>query len=280
MIIIGEKINGAIPSVSKAIETRDEEAVRRLVRKQVDAGAAYIDVCAGRAPENEEEEMLWLIGVIESETDTPLCLDSPNPRLLRKLIPGIRNKGIANSISGEGDKCDVLLPVIKQYGWDVIALTCDDRGIPAKAEKKAEIAFRLIEKCAEYGIPPGRIYIDPIVLALSAVNDSMVNFMRAITDIKSKYPAVRFTSGLSNISYGMPCRSIVNQLFLALAMSVGMDSAILDPTNRDILATILATEALLNKDKFCRRYNKAYRDGKIGPEKLGEMSVKRKEVYE
>ena len=115
---------------------------------------------------------------------------------------------------------------------------------------------------------------------MSAVNDSMVNFMRAITDIKAKYPAVRFTSGLSNISYGMPCRSIVNQLFLALAMSVGMDSAILDPTNREILATILATEALLNKDKFCRRYKKAYRDGKIGPKKSGEMSVKRKEVYE
>lgn len=264
MIIIGEKINGAIPSVSKAIEARDEDAIRDLVRKQVDAGASYIDVCAGRAPENEKDEMLWLIGVIESETDTPLCVDSPNPKLLELLIPRIKTKGIANSISGEGDKCDVLLPVVKEYGWDVIALTCDDTGIPAKADKKTEIAFRLIQKCAEYGIPPDRIHVDPLVLALSAVNDSMVNFMQAITDIKAKYPTVRFTSGLSNISYGMPYRKIVNQLFLALAMSVGMDSAIVDPTNRDIIATILAAEALLNQDKFCRRYNKAYRAGKFG----------------
>jgi 5-methyltetrahydrofolate--homocysteine methyltransferase len=265
MIIIGEKINGAIPSASKAIETRNEQVIRELVRKQVEAGATYIDVCAGRAPENEKEEMLWLIGVIESETDTPLCIDSPNPGLLAELIPMIKNKGIANSISGEGDKCDVLLPVIKEYGWDVIALTCDDTGIPEKADKKTEIAFRLIEKCAEYDIPPERIYIDPLVLALAAVNDSMVNFMQAITDIKSRYPTVKITSGLSNISYGMPYRKVVNQLFLALAMSVGMDSAIVDPTNRDMIATILATEALLNQDKYCRRYNKAYRAGKIGP---------------
>ncbi len=267
MIIIGEKINGAIPSVSKAIEAGDEEAIRELARKQVEAGATYIDICAGRAPENEKEEMLWLIGIIESETDTPLCLDSPNAQLLKELIPMVKSKGIANSISDEGDKCDVLLPVIEKYGWDVVALTCDDTGIPEKADKKAEIAFRLIDKCAKYGIPPDRIYVDPLVLALSAVNDSMINFMGAITDIKAKYPTVKFTSGLSNISYGMPYRKIVNQLFLALSMSVGMDSAIVDPTNRDIIATILAAEALLNRDKFCRQYNKAYRAGKIGPVK-------------
>jgi 5-methyltetrahydrofolate--homocysteine methyltransferase len=188
--------------------------------------------------------------------------------LLEELIPKIKNKGIANSISGEGNKCDVLLPVIKKYGWDVVALTCDDTGIPDKADKKTEIAFRLIDKCAEYDIPPDRIFIDPLVLSLSAVNDSMVNFMQAITYIKAKYPTVKFTSGLSNISYGMPYRKIVNQLFLALSMSVGMDAAIVDPTNRDMIATILAAEALLNQDKYCRKYNKAYRAGKIGPIKV------------
>ena len=267
MIIIGEKINGAIPSVSEAIGRRDEDFIRELVRRQTAAGASFIDVCAGRAPEDEKDEMLWLIGIVESESDVPLCIDSPDPRLLRELIPIVKNKGIVNSVSGEGDKCDVLLPIVKEYGWDVVALTCDDSGIPEKAEKKTEIAFRLIEKCAEYDIPPERIFIDPLVLALSAINDSMVNFMQAIVRIKEKYPTVKFTSGLSNISFGMPYRKIVNQIFLALAMSVGMDSAIVDPTNREVVATILATEALLDKDKYCRRYNKAYRAGKIGPKK-------------
>jgi 5-methyltetrahydrofolate corrinoid/iron sulfur protein methyltransferase len=267
MIIIGEKINGAIPSVSEAISRRDEAFIRELVRLQVNAGANYLDVCAGRAPENEKEEMTWLIGIIQSETEMPLCVDSPNPRLLREVLPLVKSKGIVNSISGEGDKCDVLLPIIRENGWDVIALTCDELGIPAEAKRKTEIAFRLIEKCAEYDIAPERIYIDPLVLALSAVNDSMLNFMQAITDIKARYPTVRFTSGLSNISYGMPYRKIINQLFLALAMSAGMNSAIVDPTNRDMAAAILAAEALLNKDRCCRNYNKAYRAGKIGPPK-------------
>ncbi len=267
MIIIGEKINGAIPSVSAAIARRDEDFIRALVHKQTNAGANYLDVCAGRAPEDEKEEMLWLLSIIQSETDTPLCIDSPNPRLLRELLPALKTKGIVNSISGEGEKCDVLLPAVRDGGWEVIALTCDDSGIPAQAEKKTEIAFRLIDKCASYDIPPERIYIDPLVLALAAVNDSMLQFMRAIESIKARYPTVNITSGLSNISYGMPYRKIINQLFLALAMSAGMNSAIVDPTNRDMTATILAAEALLDQDRCCRRYNKAYRAGKIGPPK-------------
>lgn len=264
MIIIGEKINGAIPSVSDAISRRDEEYIRTLVKKQISAGADYLDVCAGRAPEEELEEITWLINIIQSETDVPLCVDSPNPQLLKEVLPIVNKKGIVNSISGEKDKCEVLLPVIRENGWKVIALTCDNSGIPADADKKAEIAFKLIEQCAKYDIEPERIFIDPLVLALSAVNDSMLNFMWAIEKIKARYPNVNFTSGLSNISYGMPYRKVINQLFLSLSMSAGMNSAIVDPTNRDMLATILATEALLNRDKYCRNYNKAFRAGKIG----------------
>lgn len=267
MIIIGEKINGAISSVSDAIERRDEAFIRKLARRQADAGADYLDICAGRAPELEKAEITWLIGIVQSETDTPLCIDSPNPLLLAELVPQVKGRGIINSISGEGNKCDVLLPIVRDSGWDVIALTCDNDGIPFATEKKVEIAFRLIEKAGEYGVLPDRLFIDPLVLALSAVNDSMLNFMHAIEQIKARYPTVKFTSGLSNISYSMPYRKIINQIFLALAMSVGMDSAIVDPTNRDIIATILGTDVLMNRDKFCRNYNKAYRTGKIGPVK-------------
>ena len=267
MIIIGEKINGAIPSVSAAIENRDEEAIRNLVRKQVAAGANYLDVCAGRAPENEEEELRWLIRIVQSETDVPLCVDSPNPALLKKIVPEVKGRGIINSVSGEGEKCEILYPLVKESGWDVVALTCDNNGIPNEAERKVEIAFDLIEKAASYGITPDRIYIDPLVLSVSAVNDAMLNFVQAIHTIREKYPTVKFTSGLSNISYGMPYRKIINQIFLVLSQSAGMDSAIMDPTNRDLYASVLATEVLMNRDPYCRKYNKAYRSGKIGPVK-------------
>ncbi len=267
MIIIGEKINGAIPSVSQAIENRDEAFIRDLARRQAEAGANYLDVCAGRAPEHEEEELLWLIGVVQSETDTPLCVDSPNPRLLEKVVPQVRGKGLVNSVSGEGEKCEILYPMVRDLGWDVVALTCDNDGIPNETDKKVAIAFDLIERAAGYGIGPERIYIDPLVLSLSAVHDAMLNFTAAIRTIKGRYPTVKITSGLSNISFGMPYRKIINQVFLILSQEAGMDSAIMDPTNRDLYASILATDVMMDQDPYCRKYNRAYRSGRIGPVK-------------
>lgn len=267
MIIIGEKINGAIPSVGEAVRRRDAGFIKNLVHIQVEAGVDYLDVCAGTAPEEEWEALNWLLDTVQEETDTPLCMDSPNPQILKDILPRVKREGMLNSVSGEGNKCEMLYPLIAGTGWKVVALTCDDKGIPSDAPTKIKIAGELIEKAQGYGITPDRMYIDPLVLSLSAVNDSMINFMEAVRGIKALHPTVNITSGLSNISYGMPCRKLVNQNFLALALSVGMDSAIVDPANRDMRGTILATEALLGRDRCCRRYNNAYRKGLIGPVK-------------
>ena len=136
---------------------------------------------------------------------------------------------------------------------------CDQTGIPNKAEDKVSIAFRLIEKAAEYGIDPARMHIDPLVLALSAVNDSALNFLKAVRQIKGRYPTVNVTAALSNISFGMPVRKLINLNFLSLSMEAGLDSVIADPTNRDLIATIYAVEALVGKDTYCRRFNNAFR---------------------
>ena len=130
---------------------------------------------------------------------------------------------------------------------------------------KTAIAEKLIQKAADYQIAPERIFIDPLVLSLSAVNNSMISFMDTVRSIKKIYPTVHTVSGLSNISYGMPYRKIVNMNFLALALSAGMDTAILDPENRDMIATVYAVEALLGQDRYCRKYNKAFRQGVFGP---------------
>ena len=198
-------------------------------------------------------------------TDLPICIDSPSVHVLKEVLPLIKRSGIINSVSGEGEKCEVIFPLLQGNDWKIIALMCDDEGIPSQVDRKIEIAVRIIEKAAKYGIQPDRIFIDPLVLSLSAVNHAMLDFMEAIRIIKSKYPNVRTTSGLSNISYGVPSRKIINMNFLTLALSAGMDSAIIDPTNKDVYATILAAEALLNKDKYLRKYSNAYRAGKIGP---------------
>lgn len=268
MILIGEKINGAIPSMADAIERRDAEWVIDLVKKQEAAGADYLDVCAGTAPEQEYEALCWLIDTVQSVATKPICIDSPDPHMLVKVFPKLEKPGLINSISMEGDKCEVLLPLLKENPeWGVVALCCDPSGIAEKAEDKTKLAFQLIEKAAEYGISPERIHVDPLVLALSAVNSSALEFFQAIRSIKEKYPTVNITAALSNISYGMPVRKVVNCSFLALSMEAGLDSVIADPLNKDVIGTMYATDALLNRDKFCRKYNKAYRKGVIGKKK-------------
>ena len=267
MIVIGEKINGAIPSVGKAIAARDETIIRDLVKRQVAVGADYLDACAGTSAEEELNALLWLIDIIQDETDTPLCIDSPNPRIIEQVLPKVHRCGLINSVSNEGDKCEVIYPLLKDTNWKVVALTCDNDGIPETAEKKVAIANDLIQKADSYGISPDRIFIDPLVLSLAAANDCMISFMDAVKQIKAIHPTVKTVSGLSNISYGMPYRKIVNMNFLTLALFSGMDAAIIDPENSDMYATVYAVEALLNKDKHCRNYNRAYRQGKFGTTK-------------
>jgi 5-methyltetrahydrofolate--homocysteine methyltransferase len=268
MQIIGENINGAIPKTAEAIRNRDSAFIRNLVQVQESGGADYLDVCAGTSPEEEYETMCWLIDVVQEVATKPLCIDSPDPILLEKLFHRVKSPGIINSVSGEGDKCEILFPILKANpDWQVVALCCDDSGMAAAAEDKIRIAVELIEKAGGYGIAPGRIHIDPLVLALSAVNDSAINFCAALQGIKSKYPDVKITAAVSNVSYGMPYRALPNRCFLAMAIAAGLDSAIMDPSNRELVATIYSMEALLGRDRYCRNYNKAYRAGRIGPVK-------------
>ena len=265
MIIIGEKINGTIPSVKAAIEAKDEEFIRNLALKQTEAGANYLDVCASTAPELEVETLLWLMNLVQDTVDTPLCIDSPKADVIKEMLKYAKRPGLINSVSGEGDKCEIIFPLIQGTEWQVIALTCDNNGIPADVEKRVEITRSIVEKAAAYGITPERIHLDPLVLALSADNKSLLNFTETLRRVKELYPTLKVTSGLSNISFGMPLRKVVNQGFLTIALYAGMDSAILDPVNRDMMATLLAGEALLGRDRLCRNFSNAYRKNKIGP---------------
>lgn len=266
MIIIGEKINGAIPRVAEAIRSRNQALIEELVAKQLAAGANYLDVCAGSSPQEELEDLKWLVDVVQGCTDTPICIDSPDPRILAAIVPYISKPGIINSISGEGEKCEILLPILRDNPqWQVVALCCDNQGIASAAEDKIRIALDLIRQAESYGVTPDRIHIDPLVLALSAVNTAANSFCEAVRRIKEAYPTVKITAALSNVSYGMPVRKLINQNFLTLALAAGLDSGIVDPTNRTITETIYATEALLGKDRLCRKYNTAYRKGLIGP---------------
>ncbi|MCR4431043.1 MAG: methyltetrahydrofolate cobalamin methyltransferase [Tepidanaerobacteraceae bacterium] len=267
MIIIGEKINGTIPSVKKAIEEKNEGFIRDLAIRQAQAGADYIDVCAGTAPEVELETLKWLMDIVQDAVDTPLCIDSPNPRTIEQVLQYAKKPGIINSVSEEKNKCEIIYPLIKGTAWQVIGLTCDNRGIPSDVQTRLDISRILVEKAQKYDITPERIHIDPLVIALATDTQSMHKFVESMTGIKKMFPGIKITSGLSNISFGMPLRKIINQNFLIIAVFNGMDSAIMDPCNRDMMTMLMAAEAIAGKDKFCRKFSNAYRKGLIGPVK-------------
>lgn len=269
MIIIGEKINGIIPNVKRAIEKKDEAIIRSLAVRQAAAGAAYIDVCAGTSPEREVETLKWMMDIVQDAVDTPLCIDSPNPHVIEQVFPLAKRPGLINSVSLEGDKCDVIYPLIQGTQWQVIALTCDNKGIPSDVRTRINITKSLVEKASAFDITPDRIHIDPLVIALSTDNASLVKFVETMQAVKELYPTIKITSGLSNISFGMPLRAVINQNFFTIATYNGMDSAIMDPLNRDMMAALLATEALMGRDRHCRAFSTAFRQNKIGPVKAG-----------
>lgn len=266
MIIIGEKLNGAIPSVRAAIDERAADLIRSRAAAQDMAGAHYIDCAPSTSPEEEYEAMVWMIDQIQAVTEKPICIDSPNAKLLARILEEGRviRPGMVNSVNEEGDKCETIFPLIAGTDWNVIGLTCDQDGIPVDSEKKIDIAKRIIDKADKYGVRRENLHIDPCVMALATMPEAMKDFEKCIVGIHEYAPTVKVTGAISNISFEMPARKFVNCNCMAYALRAGLDSAILDPCNIDMRSTVYACEALCMKDKGGRKYNRAYRAGKIG----------------
>ena len=266
MIIIGEKINGAIPSIKQAIAERNEELIVARTLAQANAGAHFLDCAPSTATEIEYETMCWLIDLMQGATNVPLCIDSPNAQLLARILEeGRVNKpGMVNSVNEEGTKCETIFPLIAGTPWHVVGLTCDQDGIPADPAKKVEIAKRIIDKADHFGVALSQLHIDPCVMALATMPTALQDFLYCIREIHAYAPEVKVTGAISNISFDMPARKYVNMNCLAYAMDAGLDSAILDPCSEAMMGTIYACDALRMADKGGRKYNRAYRKGLFG----------------
>lgn len=268
MIIVGEKINGSIPSVAEAIANRDGEFIKERARLQAEAGATFIDCCAS-VPESQEVETLhWMIDCIQEVTDLPISVDSPSASVLTQAYKFCKRPGLFNSVSGEGDKIDRIFPILADNpGWEVIALLSDDTGIPKNATDRLKVFDKIMEKAKTYGIDPSRIHIDPLVEMLCTSENGIETNTEVIASVRKQYPTIHIIAAVSNISFNLPVRKMINLGFTVLAMNAGLDSAILDPTNRDMMGVIYATEALLGLDDYCMEYISAYREGLFGPMK-------------
>ncbi len=263
MLIIGEKINGTLKKTAAAIAARDSAFIQELAQRQAAAGADYLDVNAGTASDSEPADLLWLIDTIQAVVDVPLCLDSANPVALKVGLERVKNTPLVNSISGETRRIEGVLPLVARAGCPVIALLLDDQGIPSDLAKRLEIGQRLLDCTHQAGLPDDRIYIDPLAMALSTKTDGALIALETMRSVHAAHPEVHFCCGLSNVSFGLPGRSLINQAFLAQALTAGLDAAILDPLDQGLTNLLYATELVLGRDRFCRSFTKAFRSGKI-----------------
>ena len=269
MIIIGEKINGAIPSIKQAIAEKNEALIIERTLAQAAAGANFLDCAPSTATQIEYETMVWLIGLMQSCTDVKLCIDSPNADLLARIIEEghLKRPGMVNSVNEESNKCETIFPLIAGTAWEVVGLTCDQDGIPADPQKKVDIAKRIIDKADKFGVAPKNLHIDPCVMALATMPSAMNDFVYCIENIHAYAPEIKVTGAISNISFDMPARKYVNMNCMSYAIAAGLDSAIMDPCSQDMMGTIYACEALRMTDKGGRKYNRAYRKGLFGQKK-------------
>ncbi|AFM24795.1 methyltetrahydrofolate--corrinoid methyltransferase [Desulfomonile tiedjei] len=263
MLIIGEKINSSIPSTANAIKARDEGFLTKLALDQMEAGAQMIDVNAGTFVDEEIDLLKWLIGLVQSVADIPLCIDSPNPVALAEAMPLSRKKSLVNSISLEAERYSGVVSVVKEHKASVVALCMDDKGIPKDAAGRIEIACRLADKLNSDGIANEDIYFDVLVQPISVDASFGMACLEAVIGIRNKIPGAHTTCGLSNISFGLPERKLLNSTYLTALMTAGMDTFIIDPLDKRMMATILASQAVLGQDEYCAEYLSGFRAGKL-----------------
>lgn len=264
MLIIGERINTSRKAMAPAVAARDAKFIGEEAVRQLQAGAAFIDVNCGTMVDDEPETMAWLVQTVQEATGGVLCsLDSPNPKALERALRVHQGKPLINSITGERERLAAILPLVREYRTGIIALAMDDTGMPETAAERFAVAARLVDELTKAGVPPADIYLDPMVRPVSTGGHYARVVFETLSQIRKEFPEVHTCCGLSNISYGLPARKLINQAFLILALAAGLDTAILDPLDKRLISLIYATEVLLERDEYALQYIQAFRSEKL-----------------
>jgi 5-methyltetrahydrofolate corrinoid/iron sulfur protein methyltransferase len=263
LLIIGERINSTRESIAKAIREQDVAFIQDEARQQAEAGADFIDVNAGAFMGEETKYLSWLVENVQAVTDKPLCLDTSNAEALSAALKLCKNKPMLSSISAEKKRYDSFLPIVKSSGCKVVALCVDDSGIPHTADATVQVADKLINALVAAGVILDNIYVDVLAQAVSTNDKAAAYTFDTIRRVNAGHPGVHTTLGLSNVSFGLPNRRLVNQNFVTMCMAAGLDSAIADPKDKKLMANVFTANLLLGNDRHGLSYIKAFRAGKL-----------------
>jgi len=263
--LIAERINMTRKTIREKVVARDAAFIARQAKRQTDAGATHIDINAGGDPDREVDDMIWLTEIVSEATPLPLSFDSTNPEALEAGLKLCNRPGtIINSITGEKERLDNVLPLVTKYGTHVVALAMDDSGMPEDLDGRVAMTRKLVEIAQGAGIDLDRMHFDHLVRPASTNPGQARLVLEAVRTTREAFPAAHIALGLSNISYGMPVRNNLNRAFLAMLIAAGADGAIIDPCEEGMMNTLLSARAVLGLDEYGMAYITAYREGKLG----------------
>ena len=261
--VIGERINPTGKKAMKeALRRGDLDYMMSQALTQMEAGADILDVNVGLPDIDEADMMIRVVKAIQGVTDAPLQIDSTQPDVIEGALRVYCGKAIVNSVNGDGETLDAILPLVKKYGAAVVGLTLDGNGIPQSTEARMAIARRILDKALSYGIRKEDVYIDCLTLTVSAEQAGAAQTLEAVRRVREEL-GLKTVLGVSNISFGLPARPLVNQNFLTMAMTCGLDLPIMNPNVDSMMAAVRSYHLLMNVDRDARDFIAAYGDAQV-----------------
>lgn len=259
MILIAENLNSSIPSVYQALEKRQDAVLAKLITRLDQSPADYLDVNAGLFHDREADVLAYLVKQVRRISKKPLVLDSPDPKVLERVCPLAGPGALLNSTTLDERRLMPLSDLAKSYSAGLIGLLMTEKTMPQTVDERLNIADQLLDRLSARGLLPQNIYLDPLIKPLSVDDQSAVDAYRTIAALKQQFPETKVIIGLSNISFGLPARQQINRAFLLQAMAHGLDSAIVNVLDQELLALVRAGFALSGQDEYCLGYLKAFR---------------------
>lgn len=260
MYIIGELINGMYKRIGRAILARDASVIQQVARAQVEAGVDALDVNCGPGSKDQAGDIRWLIETIGAVTDKPLSIDASNPQVIEEGLKVCQNKPIINSTTADPQKLERLIPLALKYNADLIGIAISSQGIPQNRDQRVELAAGIVSACLERGLGAERLFLDPIVLPVNVAQAQMKDILESIRDFKLVCaPPPRTLIGLSNVSQGSLHRGLINRTFLVMAVAAGLDAAILNPCDKELIDALITAELISDKQIYCDSFLEAYR---------------------
>ena len=253
MIIIGEKLNSPIPNTLEKINNKDKDALVSLIKLQKENGANFLDINTSICRDDELENMIWLINLCIENSDCGIMIDTPNVEVVKEAIKHVKDRPVIINSVTLVDRLYELIPTIKEYNASVVCLPIDKAGVPKESETRFENAVKIIEILNSNGISNDKIYIDILIESLAIDAENVMVSIDTVKKLK-QIEGIKTVCGLSNVSFGLPKRKIINAYFLCTLIGAGLDSAIVDINSVDIRDALYTSNLINGKDEYCMEY--------------------------